>query len=699
MQWITNLFPNLGADIGNLLLWIITAPFVFIFLVLDGIVYSLVGYAYKLVELMAQMNFSLLSQWFEPITNRVESLIIVAVMFTIGLAIIQYLIDPDKLMDKKSGSSSLIKNIAIAAVLLIIHRTAFDLVNETTFLMIGAPEGYNYDVLNEWFGVENDGSPGLINNLIFGGTSSSEESTDFGRLLAVNTLSTFLHGRSSYSSTVLDDVYDKAISGSDWNLLPITSAIFQINILPSSNNGNVEYKYPLLSTFIGLYLVYTLVSIAIAIGMRAFKLIILQILAPIAIITIIKDGWDSKIWKNWLSVYGKTFADVFIRVASLYFITAFISTAWGRIGELFGYVTDASTGFTSFLLLILVVVAGFKLAKDLPGFIDSVLGTKLAENNSKGFKNFLQDIPRLGFAGAGMVTNGISALRQKTNGDGKEFTKSQRLVNALRAAGAGAKAGYGARGESIKKRMANISESGNSMNDEVLKQKPTIRENVGNSVRNFTGANKRTQTEINADIKSENKEYEARQRVHEEAIKNHQSVIDTAKEIIENQSKAMSKMQSSSIIDSRTGLNIKYDENFLQNAVDGNINVRTTRETLHQVQSELDVKIKNGASSAEISAAQTAVRNAENAVASAEHSARVNAQADWAATETSMGITGAKATVKSEQAAMKGENTSFANDTKTHQERLKGVYDPTTGKKISDGLEDELKKYGGKPNK
>ncbi len=61
VNWITN-GESLGANIGNALLWFLTLPFLAIFLVLDGITYSLVAYSYKLFELMSRLNMSSLSQ-------------------------------------------------------------------------------------------------------------------------------------------------------------------------------------------------------------------------------------------------------------------------------------------------------------------------------------------------------------------------------------------------------------------------------------------------------------------------------------------------------------------------------------------------------------------------------------------------------------------------------------------------------------
>ena len=333
-----------------------------LFLVVDGIIYSVLAYAYKLFEIMARLNFMSIKTWFDPILENIKQLTIVVVMFAIGYALINYLINPDKINDGKIGGMALIKNIAIAGVLFIAVEVFFPLMNETTFLLIGAPEGYTYSSVLEQFGVSNDGGPGLIANVIYG-KSSNEEQEDFGKILSLRTLNTFLH--SKYGASVLDKVYREAYEGKDFNLMGITAGFKDIEVFEEdgTKTGSIEYKYPVLSSIVGLFIIYILVTISIELGIRALKLIILEILAPIAIVTIIKDGWDAKVWKNWLSVYWKTYADVFLRVASMYMVVGLISKVFNNVSDLLSS-SVKSGSFTTYIVMIIIVIAGFKLAKE-----------------------------------------------------------------------------------------------------------------------------------------------------------------------------------------------------------------------------------------------------------------------------------------------------------------------------------------------
>lgn len=523
-------WADLGKELGNIALKILFLPFTMIFLLLDGVVYTLVAYSYKLFELMARMNFNTIYMWLQPVIDRIQALILVLVLFMVGYTLITYLIDPDKVGNGATGVA-LLKNIAIAAILLVFYSTVFDLLNEFTFVLIGAPEKYSYDILDEWFGVKNNNEPGLISNLIFGpgGTQNEEgEEYDFGRTLAVSTLSIFLHkkGFSYYTreeNSSLATIYSDAMDPKkEFSLISLPGVALDINFIDTNNSEMggttvpIEYKYPILSTAVGLYLVYTLVTIAIEIGVRAFKLIILQILAPIAIITIIKDGWKSKIWQNFLKTLGSVYANLFIRVGSMYFVTALISIAWNNINDLYD---DAhlTNGFTQFILLILIVVAGYRVAKTLPQFLDQVLGTKLADNTG-GFGGFLKSLA----AGTAGLALGTGAGLQAAHANG--LSAGATAFNALRSGYQGARAGIENKGKNIAQTLAGNTAQARANAEQMKGRGGTLRSNIGYGIRERTGANyagairtaeltSRENTTHSENIANANTEYQRNQSV------------------------------------------------------------------------------------------------------------------------------------------------------------------------------------------
>ena len=687
-----------------------------LFLVVDGIIYSVLAYAYKLFEIMARLNFMSIKTWFDPILENIKQLTIVVVMFAIGYALINYLINPDKINDGKIGGMALIKNIAIAGVLFIAVEVFFPLMNETTFLLIGAPEGYTYSSVLEQFGVSNDGGPGLIANVIYG-KSSNEEQEDFGKILSLRTLNTFLH--SKYGASVLDKVYREAYEGKDFNLMGITAGFKDIEVFEEDGTpkGSIEYKYPVLSSIVGLFIIYILVTISIELGIRALKLIILEILAPIAIVTIIKDGWDAKVWKNWLSVYWKTYADVFLRVASMYMVVGLISKVFNNVSDLLSS-SVKSGSFTTYIVMIIIVIAGFKLAKELPKFIDSILGSKLAENNKNGFGNFLKGIGTGLAATTGAAVGGIGSIGTALGAaKANNLSAPAAAWNALKAGIGGAVAG--SKGKKISDHINNINKhkEGVRTNAETMAARGgDLGSNFGYSLRSATGLNYVGQKRTERAIKAENDSYANKQRLHNNAVEaenrhhsdvtqEYQNNINDYQEYIDRQSKLMAT--KSSVYNDAAGQKIKFDANYIQNRVKFDKERIKLEDEVNVAQQQLNASIQRGESGTELQYYVDGLKEAKEKLAVRTSVVTQDATLEYEQNKTMFGITRAENNLKTEQEKLRtennehiekinAENDSFKAITEAHENTIKGTIDETTGKR-SGGLEKELKHYGGKP--
>lgn len=484
----------------NELIQIVLLPIYFMFLAVDGIVYSLVAYSYKLFELMTRVNLSSLLYWFNDITDRFNSLIIVVVMFVIGYALINYLIDPNKMINSEMSGVSLLKRIAFTAILLISYQTAFELLHESTFLVIGAPQNYEYHYLKDWFGVTNDGDPGLLSNVIFGKSTEQEEKSDFGTVLAIKAINTFLHNRKGVSSSTLNKVYNRAMKGSEFNLLGLTAVALAFEISFIDDEGKVVYQFPILSTAVGIYLIYTLVKITLAIGVRAFKLALLEFLAPIAIVSIIIGGFKANIWTKWYKLVLKTFTDVFLRIGSVYIVVAFISSISSNT-EITGAnmaATASNMTFTDGLLMIILIIAGFKFAKELPKIIDEIFGSHLAEANKKGFKDFLSSTVGGIAGGVAGVAGGLSAAKAN------DLSKGATAWNAVKSGFSGAS--NGAKSKNISEAVKNATSTTQNARKsaETMRERGgTLRSNAGFAWREKTGQNYAGLRQLDKDVKAE----------------------------------------------------------------------------------------------------------------------------------------------------------------------------------------------------
>ena len=88
----------------------------------------------------------------------------------------------------------------------------------------------------------------------------------------------------------------------------------------------INEKGFLVSTIVGIIVLVLLCGIAFDIGIRFFKMLLLEMLAPIPIMSYVdpksqKDG----AFQHWLKELGKTFIDIFIKLGLVYLILFFIS--------------------------------------------------------------------------------------------------------------------------------------------------------------------------------------------------------------------------------------------------------------------------------------------------------------------------------------------------------------------------------------
>ena len=346
----------------------------YIVIFFEGIAFQLASYAYKLFSLMCQLNFNSLYAIVSPLVDRLQAVIIVLVVYKLATALIGMMVNPESA--PKAGAD-LIKNIAITVILLILHNLIFSFMNELSMLILGAPPGYSYTVLNELAGVTGgEEDEGLIMRFVFGEKTDISEVGDY---IAFETMSIFLH-----NTTDTQDVENALYDGEDgYNFMNMYKVVPKI--------GKTVYYFPLAGLAIALFLVYTFFNLAAEIGIRVFKLLILQMIAPLAIITIITEGkglksetWG-KFWKQYTSIY----LSIFIRVLTTLIITVVISKFITNIGDFFGTTLIGDGVITNGLLLAIVIFAGYKFVLDAPKLLSKVFNFDIGGGSGDGFASFL----------------------------------------------------------------------------------------------------------------------------------------------------------------------------------------------------------------------------------------------------------------------------------------------------------------------
>lgn len=458
---------NIGMFILAKASWIMK-PLYTISLFLDGVIYSVVSYVYKIFMLMSQIKFSRIFDMMEPLIDRVKAVIIVLVLYKLGRTLIEYMIDPAKATSDKTGGAALVRNLFITAALLILYPFLFGVMNDISLLIIGSEDG-DYEYIGQLVETVGGNDEGLLARFVWG-SAGAADNVDMGEWLAHETLTLFLHDQDSTGSGITTTYVDEHAlkinvkDGATYNFTEAHNIVDDIGV-------NVEYTLPFVSSIMGFYLIYSIAKVAIEIGVRMFKLIILQILAPLAIVTIIDNGTSSKTLQTFLKTYISVFLEAITRIAIVYIITTFVAAFIGDITSYFGDLASIQESvITRGLICIIVLVAGYKVIGILPKFIDEALGTKMASSaGGGGFGKFAAGLigGAVGF-GSGLAT-GIAG--------GAGFTGT--LANMVGGAVGGAQSGM--KGKNVADFFKN--QSANNQANKNRAQNIASRGGAGNIIR------------------------------------------------------------------------------------------------------------------------------------------------------------------------------------------------------------------------
>ena len=380
-----------------------------VFVFIDSIIYGFIGSVYELLMDIAATNI-FGNDTITKFAERVYALIAVFMLFKLSFSVLTYIINPETANDKTAGGGKLITNVLITLVLLISVPWAFRQV-----MVI------QNDLLKD----------NIVGKIILGSSNSLDVGTqiDAGDTIAWETFSAFFYpsrdlcpdGWDSTCETDLDAIGSVAGGNSGVAYGKAYSRLIQSKSVkgvqksglvtarkqPEAGETTGEYVFDyasIIATLGGGFIVYILLLFCIQIAIRSVKLGVLQLIAPIPIISYI-DPKQSKngMFSKWLKMCGKTFADLFIRLAAIYFaifIIMEITKGNGMINSLTG---QKASG----LVKVLIILGALTFAKDLPKFIEEITGIKL--DGGFSLNPFKNNALLGGFAG-GLIGAGVGAV-------------------------------------------------------------------------------------------------------------------------------------------------------------------------------------------------------------------------------------------------------------------------------------------------
>ena len=139
--------------------------------------------------------------------------------------------------------------------------------------------------------------------------------------------------------------------------------------------GSTKYVFtytPLLSFIVPAIFIFILLSFTIDVAVRAVKLAVLRLIAPIPIISYMDPkGSKDNAFNAWVKTLTSTYLDLFIRLATVYFVIFLIQDMIVN-----GLVMDAGSGLLKIFTYIAIWIGLFVFAKQAPKFVKDVLGLK-----------------------------------------------------------------------------------------------------------------------------------------------------------------------------------------------------------------------------------------------------------------------------------------------------------------------------------
>lgn len=343
--------------------------------------------------------------------GRVQLILGVFTMFQLAMSILKGIVNPDQFFSKDKGFSNVITKIVTALFLLAV------------IMPISIP------------GAQNEYEKQVNNNGILFGTLYSLQH----RLLSNNTLGKLILGSNNSSATFMGDNNDELKSASNIFASTILKTFVKINLVEESERTHVDgktddqissnwvcsdmndyvdlykkddvdpqqllslvndscgaddrgaignalsmitasdyFKFtysPIISTIVAGIFTFILLGFCVDVAMRAVKLSVLRIIAPVPIISYMNpNGGKDSALNSWVKTLTSTYLDLFIRLATVYFsIFLVMDIIANGIVINVGFRDNPIIGGVSTVLIFMGI---FFFAKEAPKFIKDMFGFK-----------------------------------------------------------------------------------------------------------------------------------------------------------------------------------------------------------------------------------------------------------------------------------------------------------------------------------
>ncbi len=357
---------------------------------IDGVAFSLLDNAYQIVINLSTAEL-FQHETIRSITNNLYILIGVVAFFRLALVLVNAIIDPEKLNEKGKGLSNIFFRVVGMVILLAVTPFLFQLSYELQEKIVGGDPDKNIifkTILGDNANMGGDNAGKALQNIALSSLITVNENyyESFTPLECVSNGDGSCTNQGGYvygGECDWDNCYSAV---SLYNDLYVNEDMSPTKLakwagVSKKIDGEEVYVYDymmIVTTVVGIFMTYIIISFAIDIAVRMFELLVLEVLSPLFIATFVDPkSSQSGPFKNWLSAVGKSYANLYIKLAILALIILLISLV--NQSKIFNSMGDLS-GWTK----IFVVIGLLIFAKKAPKWIMDMIGIKSDESGLGG---------------------------------------------------------------------------------------------------------------------------------------------------------------------------------------------------------------------------------------------------------------------------------------------------------------------------
>lgn len=417
---------------------------------LDRIGVELLGAIYKIFYMVANATI-IKGDVLKVFYSRIQLILGILMIFKLAMSILNIIINPDLIKDQKQGAGKIVTRIVVALFML------------TLVIPINIPNAQS-DSLNAY--INDHGilfgflyktqdtilSENIIAKLVLGVSSDSNSNLnvnnldDVGNTMASTVLKVFVRiNVKDESEPICDNENDKdpcpnvvcpdEVNASHYAEDNVDPQIILDHINENCGSGSDQrYAFvytPFLGAVIMIIMALIIAGFTIDIAVRAIKLAVLRLVAPVPIISYInppKQGGGA--FDNWTKSLISTYVDLFVRLAIVYFGLFLIRSLLDTGLDVFG--GDAAANASTFyagMAFIFVILGILVFMRQAPGFIKDILGVKGKPMGNVGLSSLLGGTA-MALGGGGLAGFGLGAMQgfdtaSKAAAEGKAFTPTQ----------------------------------------------------------------------------------------------------------------------------------------------------------------------------------------------------------------------------------------------------------------------------------